>query len=61
MATGTRTGAITITDDASDSPHIVNLTANGTAVAAPAVSLSTTSLSFGNQQTTRPAHRRWRR
>ena len=49
-ATGTRTGAITVTDSASGSPQIVNLTGNGTTVAAPAVSLSTTSLSFGNQQ-----------
>ena len=48
-ATGTRTGAITITDNAAGSPHIVSLTGNGTTVVAPAVSLSTSSLSFGNQ------------
>jgi hypothetical protein len=49
--TGTRTGAITITDNANGSPQIVNLTGNGTSVAAPSVTLSATSLTFGNQQT----------
>ncbi|MBV9303612.1 MAG: choice-of-anchor D domain-containing protein [Acidobacteriaceae bacterium] len=44
--TGTRTGAVTITDNASGSPQTVSLT--GTGVAA-AVSLSTTSLTFASQ------------
>jgi FG-GAP-like repeat/Abnormal spindle-like microcephaly-assoc'd, ASPM-SPD-2-Hydin/FG-GAP repeat len=43
-APGTRTGAITITDNAPGSPHVVSLTGTGTG---PAVSLSPTSLSFG--------------
>jgi hypothetical protein len=45
-AAGTRTGAVTITDNASGSPHAVNLTGTGTA---PAVSLSATTLNFGTQ------------
>ena len=45
-ATGTRTGAITITDNAAGSPQSVNLTGTG---AAPGVSLSPSSLTFGNQ------------
>src|SRR5207244_1867838 len=45
--TGTRTGAITITDNAPNSPQTVNLTGNG---GAPVVNLSPTSLDFGNQQ-----------
>jgi hypothetical protein len=49
-ATGTRIGAISFTDNASGSPQIVNLTGNGTSVAAPSVSLSITSLTFANQQ-----------
>jgi hypothetical protein len=48
-ATGTRTGAITITDSASGSPQSINLTGTGVTVVAPAVSLSPSSLSFGNQ------------
>jgi FG-GAP-like repeat/Abnormal spindle-like microcephaly-assoc'd, ASPM-SPD-2-Hydin/FG-GAP repeat len=43
-AAGTRTGAITITDNAPGSPHVVSLTGTGIG---PAVSFSTTSLSFG--------------
>jgi phospholipase C len=45
-AMGTRTGAITVTDNASDSPQSLSLTGTGTA---PVVSLSPTSLNFGNQ------------
>jgi len=46
-AGGTRTGAITIAHDARDSPHVISLT--GTGISSPAVSLSSTSLSFGDQ------------
>jgi hypothetical protein len=45
-AAGARGGAVTITDNASGSPHTVSLTGTGIG---PAVSLSPTSLSFGNQ------------
>ncbi len=45
-ALGTRTAAVTITDSASGSPHTVGLTGTG---AAAAVSVSPTSLSFGNR------------
>ena len=48
-AAGTRTGAITITDDAQGSPHSVGLTGTGATAIAPAVSLSVSSASFGNQ------------
>ncbi len=44
--TGNRLGAITVTDNAADSPQVVNLTGSGIA---PAVSLSPTSLNFGVQ------------
>jgi len=47
--TGTRTGVVTITDNATGSPHSVSLSGTGTIATAPAVSLSTTSLTFGNQ------------
>ncbi|MHB8652806.1 MAG: SBBP repeat-containing protein [Terriglobia bacterium] len=43
---GTRTGQITVTDNAFGSPRTINLTGTGTA---PAVSLSPGSLNFGNQ------------
>ena len=43
---GTRTGQITITDNAFGSPHNINLNGTGTA---PAVTLSPGGLSFGNQ------------
>ena len=46
-AVGTRTGAVTITDNASNSPQTISLT--GTGVGVPGVSLSTTSLTFGNE------------
>ena len=45
-ADGTRTGMITITDDAPGSPHIVNLTGSGLA---PQLSMSPNSLTFGSQ------------
>src|SRR5256886_2215766 len=45
-ATGTRTGAITITDNAAGSPQSVNLTVT---VAAPGVILPPSSLTSGNQ------------
>ena len=45
-AVGTRTGAITITDNALGSPHTVSLAGTGTV---PAVTLSPTSLRFVNQ------------
>lgn len=44
---GPRLGALTITSNAYGSPHVINLL--GTGVAAPAVSLSTTSLTFPGQ------------
>jgi hypothetical protein len=47
-ATGTRTGAVTITDNATGSPHVVNLSGTGTGTA-PVVSLSTTTLALGSQ------------
>jgi hypothetical protein len=45
-AIGTRSGAITITDNAPGSPQMVSLTGTGTG---PAASLTSTSLNFGNQ------------
>ncbi|HEY6947042.1 MAG TPA: choice-of-anchor D domain-containing protein [Candidatus Acidoferrum sp.] len=47
-ATGTRNASLSVTDDASGSPQSVSLTGTGVP-AAPVVSLSPTSLSFGNQ------------
>ena len=44
--TGTRTGTLTITDDASNSPQTVALTGIG---ASSAISISPTTLAFGNQ------------
>ena len=46
-ATGTRTGAVTIIDDAPGSPHAVSLNGTGTA---PAVVLSQSSLTFTKQR-----------
>jgi len=46
-ASGTVNGALQITDTASGSPHTVSL--SGTGIAPAAVSLSTSSLSFGSQ------------
>src|SRR5208283_754222 len=45
-ALGSRSGALTIADNASGSPQSAALTGTGTA---PAVTLSPTSLTFGNQ------------
>jgi len=45
-ATGARTAAVSISDNAAGSPQTVSLSGTGTA---PAVSLSPTSLSFGSQ------------
>jgi sugar lactone lactonase YvrE len=45
-ATGPASAALTLTDNASDSPQSVSLSGTGVT---PAVTLSTTSLSFGNQ------------
>ncbi|HET9999315.1 MAG TPA: N,N-dimethylformamidase beta subunit family domain-containing protein [Ktedonobacteraceae bacterium] len=47
-ASGTRSGALAITDNAAGSPQTVSLSGNGS-TAGPLVSLSPTSLSFGNQ------------
>jgi len=46
-ASGIRTGALTITDNASKSPQSVSLT--GTGMSGPQVTLSSTSISFPNQ------------
>jgi len=48
-ATGTRSGAVTINDNAAGSPQTVTLTGTGTGSAATTLSLSPTSLSFGSQ------------
>lgn len=48
-ATGARTASVRITDDASGSPQSVSLTGTG-AADSPVASLSTTTLSFGNQE-----------
>ncbi|HEX8926482.1 MAG TPA: choice-of-anchor D domain-containing protein [Terriglobales bacterium] len=47
-ATGTRTGTLSIADNATGSPQQVSLTGSG--VGAAVVSLSSTSLTFGSQQ-----------
>ena len=46
IARGSRTGTLTITDNASGSPHTITLTGNGIA---PAVTLSASSLTFADQ------------
>jgi len=51
-AIGTRTGAITITDNAAGSPHIISLTGSGSASLAPAVTLSSSSLTFADPPVT---------
>src|SRR5207302_3972643 len=50
-ATGTRTGTVTVTDSATGSPHKLSRSGSGVSsgTGTPAVSLSPTSLSFGNQ------------
>ncbi len=50
-ATGTRTGAITFTDNATGSPHTVTLTGTGTPGAAT-VTVTPSSLAFGSQALT---------
>ncbi len=51
-ATGSRSGSVNITDNAAGSPQQIALTGNGTA---PAVSLSSTALSFGDQAVGAPS------
>ena len=51
-ASGSRTASVSITDSASGSPQAVSLSGTG---AVPAVSLSATSLSFGNQSVGTPS------
>jgi hypothetical protein len=48
IAIGTRTASVTVTDNASGSPHSVALTGVGKAGALPAVTLTPTSLAFPN-------------
>jgi len=48
-ASGTRTGALTINDNAGGSPQTVSLVGTGVSAGGPVVSLSPSSLSFGNQ------------
>ncbi len=48
--TGTRNGAITITDNAGGSPQIITLTGTGAGSTAPVVSLSPISLSFATRR-----------
>jgi len=48
-ATGARSAAVTITDNAAGSPHSFTLSGTGTTVAAPTVSLSGSSLTFASQ------------
>ena len=48
-ASGTRTGSLSVTDNASGSPQTVNLTGTGAAAGTPGASLSPTSLTFGSQ------------
>jgi hypothetical protein len=51
-ATGTRNGMLSVTDNASGSPHTVGLSGNGTPAPAPAVTLSTNALTFNPQMVT---------
>ena len=46
---GDKTGTVTITDDASDSPQIIALSGTGIAPGSPDASLSATGIDFGNQ------------
>lgn len=54
---GTRTGSLSIADDAGNSPQSISLTGTGTSTPVPAVSLSPSSLTFSAQaiNTTSPA------
>jgi len=48
-ASGTRTGAFTVSDNSSSGPQTVSLTGTATPAGAPVVSFSTSNLSFGSQ------------
>jgi hypothetical protein len=48
--TGSRSASVTIMNNAPHNPQTVALSGSGTTTSAPVVSLSPTSLSFGNQQ-----------
>ena len=48
-ATGTRTGAITFTDNATGSPQTVTLTGTGTPASGGTITIAPTSLTFGSQ------------
>jgi hypothetical protein len=47
--TGSLSGSVTITDNATGSPQSISLSGTGTSASQPAISLSTNSLIFGNQ------------
>ncbi len=47
-AVGARTGTITLTDNATDSPQVITLTGVGADIGTPQMSLSTATLDFGN-------------
>ncbi len=46
-AIGARTGSITVTDDASGSPHVIALSGTGSEVPSPTAVLSSSSVAFG--------------
>src|SRR5205823_14162609 len=46
-AVGLRTASLTVADNAAGSPHVINLA--GTGIAVPVVTLSSSTLNFGNQ------------
>jgi hypothetical protein len=48
--TGTRSGTLTIPSNASSTPMVVSLSGTGTSPSQPALSLSTTSLTFASQK-----------
>lgn len=48
-ATGARSGSLSISSNASGSPHAVSLSGTGISASLPAVNLSTTTLSFSSQ------------
>jgi hypothetical protein len=50
IATGTRNGTLTISDNAQSSPQTVSLTGTGSAASAPTVTLTPASLTFSSQQ-----------
>lgn len=56
-AAGLRTAALVITHNAANNPHVVPLTGEGLAPPAPAVALTPTSLSFGDQMVGVSTHR----